>query len=228
MSQRITLTAADGHRLDAWRADPEGVAPTGGIVLLHAVYGLTDHMGHACDSFAREGVAAIAPALYDRLGKNLVHPYSADGVAAGSRCYATIPPEKMLADIAASAAALRASGKVAISGFCSGGTWAWISAAELAFDAAVIFYGSHVPARLALTPRCPTLLHYGDQDTIVPMADIAKIRAAHPSLAYHIYPGCKHAFFNPDQANYDGDGAALALRRSVAFLERHFAPAQSR
>ena len=38
-------------------------AAKGGIVILHAVYGLTDHMGDVCDAFAAPGYAAIAPAL---------------------------------------------------------------------------------------------------------------------------------------------------------------------
>jgi len=222
MARRVSVTAADGHAFEAWRADPPA-RPKGGIVLLHAVYGLTEHMGAACDAFAREGFAALAPALYDRVGRGIVHPYSHEGVAAGSRCYAAIAREKMLADIAAAGAALRPAGPVAVSGFCSGGSWAWSAAAALDFDAAVIFYGSHVPERLDEAPRCPTVLHYGDDDAIVPMDAIARIRARHPTLAYHIYPGCKHAFFNPDQASYDAAAAALALARSVAFLERHFA-----
>lgn len=220
MSQRITLTAADGHELDAWRADPEAAAK-GGIVLLHAVYGLTAHLGDVCDAFAAQGYAAIAPALYHRIGPGIVHPYDADGVAAGRRSYGALPREHILADIAASAVALGDTGPVAVSGFCTGGTWAWIAAAELDFDAAVIFYGSQVPAHLDLAPRCPAILHYGDDDSIVPMADVEKIRAAHPDLAVHIYPGGRHAFFNPEQAAYDAAAARLALRRSIDFLDRH-------
>ena len=111
---------------------------------------------------------------------------------------------------------------VAISGFCTGGTWAWIAAAELDFDAQVNFYGSHVPARLEYAPKCPTVMHYGDSDHIVPVPDIDKIRAANPEVTIHIYPGAGHAFFNPEQASHDADGAALAFRRSIEFLDRQF------
>ena len=44
MSKRISVTASDGHELDAWRSNPDGVAK-GGIVVLHAIYGLTSHLG---------------------------------------------------------------------------------------------------------------------------------------------------------------------------------------
>ena len=182
-------------------------------------------MGDVCDSFAAQGYAAIAPALYDRGAKNRVYGYDADGREGGRQCYGALSREVILADVEATAEALRQAGPVIISGFCSGGTWAWISAAELNFDAAVIFYGSHVPARLDYTPRCPTIMHYGDIDATVPMADIDAIRQAHPGLTYYIYPGAQHAFFNPEQDSYDTEAAALAFSRSINFMDRQFATA---
>lgn len=214
----ITLRATDGHTFTAARADPTG-APRGGIVILHAVYGLTPHLSDVCAAFARHGFAAIAPALFDRIRPGLVHPYTKAGVDAGVASYESLTAAQILADVQACAAALRPL-KVAISGFCTGGTWAWIAASECAFDAQVNFYGSHVPARLEYRPRCPSVMHYGDRDVIVPPADIERIRAAHPEVPIHVYPGGQHAFFNPDQPYHDAAHAALALERSVAFLER--------
>mgnify|MGYP006250467105 CR=1 FL=1 len=72
MSNKISVTATDGHQLHAWRSDPDE-APKGGIVILHAIYGLTNHMGDVCDIWAKQGFSAIAPALYDRTAKNTVH-----------------------------------------------------------------------------------------------------------------------------------------------------------
>ncbi len=226
MKRKITLTAADGHRLAAWRADPETDAPEtdvkGGIVVLHAVYGLTDHMGDVCQAFADNGFAAIAPALYDRIETDIVHPYSRDGVEAGKVSYAALRRQAFVADLDACESALREAGRVAISGFCTGGTWAWEAAASLGFDASVIFYGSHVASRLDIQPNCPTIMHYGDSDVIVPMPDVDRIRAANPDVTVHVYPGGQHAFFNPDQASYDADAAALTLERSIAFLDEQF------
>ena len=227
MAEKTTLTAADGHAFEAWRADPadSAGAARGGIVILHAVYGLTGHIGDVCRMFADGGYAAIAPALYDRTGKDIVHPYSAEGVQAGRASYGKLSEDDILADVAACVAALRPAGRVAVSGFCTGGTWAWISAAALDVDAAVIFYGSQVPDHLQRAPQCPTILHYGDKDRIVPMPDVERIRAAHPDLPLHVYPGGQHAFFNPEQASYDEPAAETALGRSLAFLGQHVAAA---
>lgn len=222
MSEKITLTAADGHRLNAWRSDPAGAAK-GGVVALHAVYGLTGHMGDVCDRWAGAGYAAIAPSLFDRTGPGQVHPYTQDGVEAGRRCYAALTEKTGLADIGAAADALRPAGRVAVSGFCTGGTWAWIAASAMDFDAQVNFYGSHVPAHLRRTPRCPTIMHYGDADRIVPPESVATIRAAHPEVTIIAYPGAGHAFFNPEQTGAHHPAATeLAWRHSLEFLERHF------
>jgi carboxymethylenebutenolidase len=218
--KRITIEAADGHKFGAWRSDPAG-AVKGGIVVLHAVYGLTDHLGDVCDRWASEGYAAIAPALFDRSNKGAVHPYSRAGADAGIVDYAALSEDDIFTDIRACAETLRDTGGVAISGFCTGGTWAWRAAAALPFAAQVNFYGSHVPAFIDLVPACPTIMHYGDSDTIMPIDQVRRIAAAHPDVAMHIYPGASHAFYNPEQATPDPVAADLAWRRSVAFMDHN-------
>lgn len=224
-AKKIQITAADGHRFSVCRADPPGIA-RGGVIILHAVYGLTNHMSDVCDDFAARGYVAIAPALYDRLQPGLVHAYTATGVAAGSAAYATLTQEQLIADVSACADALIGAvvglDKVAISGFCTGGTWAWIAAAELRFGAQVNFYGSQVPAHLERLPQCPTLMHYGDSDHVVSIERIERIRAAMPNAELHVYPGGQHAFFNPQQSSYDASHAALAMQRTIDFLDRQF------
>lgn len=222
MANAVEITAADGHKFDARRADPSGAAK-GGIVVLHAIYGLTTHMGDVCDLYAGHGYAAIAPALYDRSGKNLVFSYEGEGRDAGMAQRETLTEPTVLLDVGAVADALRPSGRVAISGFCTGGTWAWVSGAKLDFDAEVNFYGSDVYDLRDLMPACPAILHYGDQDVIVPIDQVETIRSLHAEQELHVYPGQGHAFFNPEQASHDAASAALALERSIAFMNRHLA-----
>ena len=222
MANRVTVTAADGHSLDAWRVDPAG-PPKGGVIFLQAIYGLTSHLGDVCDQFAADGFAAIAPALYDRAAPNTVFPYDHDGMLGGMAFRENLAESTVLADVSACAAALRpTTGKIAISGFCTGGTWAFISASELDFNAAVIFYGSDVHDHLDRTLNCPTLMHYGDVDHILPIETIRKIEATYPEAEFHVYPGAGHAFYNPEQANHHADAASFAHERSVAFLNRQF------
>jgi len=218
--QCIELTAADGHRLSAWSAQPAGT-PKGGVVVLHAVYGATLHMGDVCARWAAAGYRALAPALFDRLGRDIVHPY--DRPNDGIQSYDALTDTQIYADIHAAVAAAGPKGKVAISGFCTGGSWAWRAAAKFRFPAQVNFYGSHIPALIDLVPQCPTILHYGGKDGLAPPPAIERIRARHPTVEMHVYPGAAHAFENIEQASYDAAAADLAWQRSIAFMDRHVA-----
>jgi carboxymethylenebutenolidase len=64
-------------------------------------------------------------------------------------------------------------------------------------------------------------MHYGDSDTIVPIAEVERFKARHPEIEVHVYPGAGHAFFNPEQVTHDSAAADLAWRRSLAFMETH-------
>jgi carboxymethylenebutenolidase len=219
---KVSVSLPDGKSFSAWRSDPSG-AVKGGIVVLHAVYGLTDHIGDVCARWAGAGYAAIAPALYDRHQPNVVHPYSRAGADAGIASYAELTENDIFGFIRASIAELGSVGGAALSGFCTGGTWCWRACAFLDVAAQVNFYGSHISAFIALQPRCPTIMHYGDGDTIVPLPEVERIKARHPEIDVHVYPGAGHAFFNPEQATYDRAAAELAWQRSLLFMDKHVA-----
>jgi carboxymethylenebutenolidase len=220
--KREQVSLPGGKSFTVWRSDPAGPAK-GGVVVLHAVYGLTDHIGDVCAKWAEAGYAAVAPALYDRHKANVVHPYSRAGADAGIESYAALTKDDIFGFIKACAKSLGNVGGVALSGFCTGGTWCWRACAELDLTAQVNFYGSHVPAFVDLQPRCPTIMHYGDSDTIVPLKEVERIKSSHPKVDVHIYAGAGHAFFNPEQTTHNKAAADLAWQRSLAFMEKHVA-----
>ena len=216
------LTAADGHKVTIYRAEPPGPSK-GGIVILHAVYGLTTNMGDVCATWAQAGYTAVAPALFDRIKLNTVHPYTREGVLAGTDGYNALTEAQIFADIAACVASAGGEARTAISGFCTGGSWAWRASSKMNFAAHVNFYGSHVHTKdyINLEPRSKTIIHYGDKDGVVPIAKIERIRARHPNVEISIYPGAGHAFLNPDQQSYHAASAQPAWARSIAFMDTH-------
>ena len=80
----IELTAADGHIFSAYRADPSDT-PKGAVVVLHEVFGIDPHIKKVTESFAAQGYVALAPALFDRVKKNVEFGYDEAGLAAGFR-----------------------------------------------------------------------------------------------------------------------------------------------
>ena len=129
MGKQFTLTAADKHRLGAYRADPQGPAK-GGIVVVQEIFGVNHHIRAVCDRLADEGYAAVAPALFDRLEPNFECGYTPDEIANARKFVANPDFGAMLRDIQAAIDELKKEGPVAILGFCLGGTISFLAAAE--------------------------------------------------------------------------------------------------
>ena len=84
MGKMIELTASDGHKLAAYRADPAG-KPRGGIVVIQEIFGVNSHIKSVADGFAADGYLAIAPAMFDRVQKNFDVGYTPRGHREGPR-----------------------------------------------------------------------------------------------------------------------------------------------
>jgi carboxymethylenebutenolidase len=220
MSQSETLMARDGHTFGTYIAKPAGKA-RGGVVVVQEIFGLTPHVRAVADGYAQLGYLAVAPALFDRVARGIVLGYSTPEVEQGLGYRKQIPSAKAVLDIAAAAAICRHAGKVAVIGFCWGGRLAWAAACEVPLGAAVCYYGGGIVDELPKTPKCPTLLHFGERDKSIPLSDVERIRAAYPAGLYHLYPA-GHAFSNDERPqNYDAEASRLAGERTAAFLAQH-------
>jgi len=82
MGHWITLTAADGATISAWRADPAG-KPRGGLVVAQEIFGVNSHIRSVCDGYAAEGYVAIAPALFDRFAPKTDIGYTPEDIEKG-------------------------------------------------------------------------------------------------------------------------------------------------
>lgn len=219
MGSDIRLTASDGHQLDAYRADPDGDV-LGGVVVVQEVFGLTDHIQRVTDGFAAEGFVAIAPAMFDRVQPGLRLDYGE--VDRGRETMLQLDQEESLLDLQAALDALGTSRK-AVVGYCWGGAMADLAACRLELDAAVSYYGARIAGWLDLEPRCPVIYHFGAKDPLIPPATVEQIRAGRPAGEIHVYPEAAHGFNCDERPDFHPESAALALERSLAFLERNFA-----
>jgi carboxymethylenebutenolidase len=219
----ISLTAADGHHFAAYEASPPG-KPRGGLVVVQEIFGVNRHIRDVADGYAADGYHVLAPAIFDRAERGIELGYDKENVATGIALRQKISLEEMLSDIAACVAALKSAGKVGVVGYCLGGSLAWLAATRLAgVVAAVGYYGGMVARHLGETPKCPVMLHFGDEDGGIPIADVAAIRAAVDPKAVQVftYAGAGHAFNRKGNHAYHEDSARLARDRSLAFLRKH-------
>jgi carboxymethylenebutenolidase len=221
MSQYQTLMARDGHKFSVYTAKPAAKA-RGAVVIVQEIFGLSPWIVRTADSFAADGYLTVAPALFDRVRRNLVLGYSPPEVEQAMGYRKQVDTAKAVLDIGATVAVARHAGKVAVIGFCWGGTLTWATACELPLGAAVCYYGAGIPSLLPKVPTCPTMLHSGEQDKSIPAGDVDRVRSAFPQGIYHLYPQAGHAFANDDRPDhYNAEAAALARSRTNAFLAQH-------
>lgn len=217
MGATIELKAKDGHRFAAYRAEP-ATAPRGGLVVIQEIFGVNQHMRNVCEGFAADGFVAVAPALFDRVERGIDIGYGADDIARGRAIRGKMNWDHVMADVAAAIAAVAGQGRAGIVGYCYGGGVAWVAACRLkGLSAAVGYYGGPWAEFAQEKPQCPTLLHFGAKDSMIPVSLAETMRAAHPAIATHVYDA-DHGFNCDQRANHDAFAAAVARRRTLAFF----------
>jgi carboxymethylenebutenolidase len=208
----------DGFRLSAYRAVPTD-ARRGGLVLVQEIFGVTEHIRELCDGFAEDGYEVIAPSFYDRLEPGFAaEGYGDEAVARGVRYSQETPWDQVAGDLQAAIDMLKPP--VFVTGFCWGGTAAWLAACRCSgLSAASAFYGRRISELKDETPKVPIILHFGKADASIPPERVAEIEALHPDLPIHLYPA-GHGFASDRRADYDADSARLARLRTLALFSR--------
>ena len=216
MGEHIEIDTANG-RIGAWRALPQG-KPRGGVVVIQEIFGVNAHIRSVTERFATYGYAALAPALFDPVERDVELGYDAAGIARGRELVTAIGFDGALDSIDAAAKALHDVGRIAAIGYCWGGSLAFLANTRLGL-AAVSYYGARTLPFAGEKARAALLFHFGERDGSIPPADIAAIRAAQPQAEVHSWPA-GHGFNCDMRSDYDADSAGKALAVTLGFLER--------
>jgi carboxymethylenebutenolidase len=221
MGERVKLKAADGFELGAYVARPAS-KPIGGLVVVQEIFGVNAHMRSVTDGFARDGFLAVAPAMFDRIERDVELGYEGADMQKARSFIPKLDPETGIADIAAAIdyASKETGRQVAVVGYCYGGTMAWLAATRLNVAAAVGYYGGNIVNYAAEKPKAPVMLHFGREDTHIPAEGVNKVQALHPEVTIYWYDA-GHAFNRDVSPSYQPDEAKLARQRTVEFLKSH-------
>ena len=220
MGKQLSLTASDGHRLGADRADPKGT-PHGGMVVVQEIFGVNHHIRSMCDRLAAAGYSAIAPALFDRKVRDFETGYTPEDIAKARQYLTNIDWEAMLRDVSAAIENIKPVGPAGVIGFCMGGSVAFLSATRLkGVSAAIVYYGGQIIPFVDEREHCPMQMHFGEKDDHIPQTDVGTIRTKHPKAEIYTYPA-GHGFNCDERGSYDAPSARLAWERTLAFLQKH-------
>jgi carboxymethylenebutenolidase len=224
MTTTISLTAADGHVLNAFVAEPLG-APAAGIVVIQEIFGVNTHIQEDTTRFADAGYLAIAPHMFDRAKVGVNLGYTGEALDEGRGYAMALTPEGIMADVVAAAMALKARGvsQIGIVGYCFGGTVAATAACHLSehFTAAVSYYGGGVGdlVKSGAAPKIPLMLHFGDRDVWIPSESVEAVAAAWPGPV-HRYDA-NHGFHCDHRSDFDQASSDLAQDRTLAWFAEH-------
>jgi carboxymethylenebutenolidase len=214
------LTASDGHQFAYYQADPAGT-PRGGVLVIQEIFGVNAHIRSVCDGYASHGYVALAPAVFDRVERGVELGYDGEAMRRGVALTGQLKQGDVLTDLQAGIDALTKFGRVGVVGYCYGGGLTWAAACRLTnVAAASSYYGGSVPRQIDSVPRAPIILHFGEQDAMLPLADVDRVRKAHPNVPVYIYP-TGHGFNCDARPGYHADSAKLALQRTLELFAKH-------
>jgi carboxymethylenebutenolidase len=220
MGKMIELTASDGHKLAAYRADPAG-KPRGAIVVIQEIFGVNSHIKSVADGYAADGYLAIAPSLFDRVKAGVELGYSPDDIAKGREIRGKVTNEMAMKDAAAAVKAASGAGKVGMVGYCWGGFVTWLASAQVpGLAAAAPYYGGGMPDHASVQPKVPVMGHFGSKDAHIPVEGVKKLAAAHPKHQFFIYEA-DHGFNCDQRGSYDAPAAKEARARTLEFFRKY-------
>jgi carboxymethylenebutenolidase len=222
MGKHINLPTRGTQCIGAYLAEAQG-KPKGGLVVIQEIFGVNQHIRDVADRFAAMGYTAVAPAFFDHLESGVELGYSDESMAKGRQLVMELGLDQAVEDVASAAEAIKSAGKIGTVGYCWGGTVALLSAIRLGLPS-VSYYGARNVPFLGEQPKAPVMFHFGEEDKSIPPDMVAKHRELLPQMDVYTYPGAGHAFNRDiDPSHYHQESAELALKRTMAFFDKHLA-----
>lgn len=242
----MTITQLERHVVDNGSAQPftlqvsrpASIGATHAVLLLPAIAGVDDYIAQRAAQLSDRGFLV---AVLDYYGDTGVKPDLSTAERIGL-AVAALDDREVLSNVQRAIKWLAdrdiGSERVGVLGFCIGGTYAILAAADTHPPAcAIAYYGQlHNPRPTERKPtdalnaaarlNAPLLGHFGDMDRLISAQDIADFsanaRASGRNVEIHTYPGAPHAFdewFRP--AVFRPVAATEAWRKTLIFLDWH-------
>src|SRR5579863_9087820 len=170
------------------------------VVLIHEIFGLSDWAKEMADELAAQGFIVIAPDLLSGFGPNGGGSSEFASQDATVKAVSSLDPEGVMADLDAAADWAKhvpaGNGKIAVAGFCWGGSKSFAFAAHRKdLSAAFVFYGTGPADVSGVT--APVYGFYGGNDARVDatIPDTSKaMEAAGKKYDPVTYEGAGHGF----------------------------------
>jgi len=196
--------------------------PRGGILVLHAWWGLNDFIKDFCNRLADEGYVVLAPDLYNGA--------IAKTIPEAEKLRAKLKRDATSKQILQSLKQLQVEVNkkpLSLIGFSLGAYWGlWlVDENPKTFAATVLFYSTR---GMKNTETSSAFLgHFAETDPYVSDSGRKKLEktltTSGANVSFHIYPNTSHWFFENDRPEYNAQAADLAWKRTTDFLKTNLA-----
>ncbi len=205
-------------------ARPDGDAAAA-VILIQEWWGINDHIRDIAGRYANEGFLCVAPDLYrGKLAKNV------DEASKMMHDLAIEDGMETIREAITEAKLAYKVQKLAITGYCMGGTFALRAACEIdELAAAAPFYGDIPPDEVLQNLKVPTLFIAGSRDGWITPEKVNELREAARKYELPVETvsyDADHAFFNDTRPEvYDREAASDAWRRVLDLFRKNLAVA---
>ncbi|MBZ5533614.1 MAG: dienelactone hydrolase family protein [Acidobacteriia bacterium] len=195
----------DNRTVHAFIVYPEVKKKAPVIIVIHEIFGLSDWARSVADQLAANGYIAIAPDFLSGMGPNGGKSSDFPSVDAAREANSKLPDDKVTADLNAVADYARkipaANGKIAVAGFCWGGSQSFRFATNRKdLSAAFVFYGSGPKEVTAI--NAPVYGFYAGNDARIGATipdTTAAMKAGGKKYDPITYEGAGHGFMRAGQ-----------------------------
>jgi carboxymethylenebutenolidase len=205
------ITVMNGARaVQCWVVYPEVKEKATAVLILHDSSGMTDWARLSADEIAAAGYLAIAPDFLSGKGPNGGGTSAFSGQSELVLELKKLPPDQITGDLNAAAEYVKAlpaaNGKLAVAGFCWGGSEASRSACNRTdLKAVFVFYGYPPREPGIKNIPCPVYGFYGENDArvtlTVPPGQV-EMKNAGKEFEPVIYAGAGHGFMAHGEPDY--------------------------
>ena len=216
---RMVEFKAEGGPAKGYLASPE--KPRGGVLVLHAWWGLNDFFKSFSNRLASQGFLTLAPDLNNGAVASTVDQ---------AKDLMSKVDDKTRQEIVLGAADYLQSNasisgrKIGVVGFSMGGAHSLLLSIlkPESVGAVVVFYAAWSEPDFSKA-KASFLGHFAPDDEWEPIEGVRateeKIRGAGRDVTFHFYPGTKHWFFEENRpVEYKRDAADMAWERTLEFL----------
>ncbi len=228
----------DLGNMPVFTAEPNDDRKYPGLIIIHEIFGLDDHIKDLAQRFAGLGLRVWAPDLFWLAAEQGLDRSNLDQMRSfffSLEDSQVVSLMKTVFQFAQQNPGVIAD-KIGAVGYCMGGALAFMLAGRENLAFVINYYGRVLypetsekkplsPVEYADGVKCPVLALYSGIDPIIPLDQIKlfekKLQDLKITYELKVYSDAEHAFFNDRREHYNKEAAEDAWALTSAFITKH-------